>query len=241
MFNKYMPHVIVLFMLIITFLIIYIIITTDISKVLNSNNGSNASNGSNGSNNGNNGNNGSNTSNEKICLSIHEYNKLISKNNCSIEKNIAGVETGVDTRDRKVVEDQLYPPLNRSDNKTHSELVKSINSRNMYIQTNDINDKYRLVAYVTNNSEEKDVGNNNWKLFARQKDRNISDFYMKPTDNNNDMKVPITDDIVVGDRLRDIYNIPKQITFNSPLFNKAPYNVVEIPKADLINHSVIYI
>ena len=219
MFNKYIPHLIVLFLLIITFLIIYVIFTTDTKKVFG---------------------NDSNTNTEKICLSIPEYNKLISKNNCNIEKNIVGVET-VDTRDRKVVEDQLYPPLNRSDNKTHSELVKNINSRNMYIQTNSINDKYRLVAYVTNNAEEKDVGNNNWKLFARQKDRNISDFYMKPTDNNNDMKVPITDDIVVGDRLRDIYNIPKQITFNSPLFNKIPYNIVEIPKADLINHSDEYI
>lgn len=219
MFNKYIPHLIVLFLLIITFLIIYVIFTTDTKKVFG---------------------NDSNTNTEKICLSIPEYNKLISKNNCNIEKNIASVET-VDTRDRKVVEDQLYPPLNRSDNKTHSELVKNINSRNMYIQTNSINDKYRLVAYVTNNAEEKDVGNNNWKLFARQKDRNISDFYMKPTDNNNDMKVPITDDIVVGDRLRDIYNIPKQITFNSPLFNNTPYNIVEIPKADLINHSDEYI
>ena len=45
----------------------------------------------------------------------------------------------------------------------------------------------------------------------------------------------ITDDIVIGDRLRDIYNIPKQLTLNSPLFNKNPYNVVEIPKADLSN------
>ena len=223
MFNKYIPHLIVLFLLIITSLIIYIIFTTDINKVFGTNANTNT-----------------NTNTEKICLSIPEYNKLLSKNNCSIEKNIAGVER-VETRDRKVVEDQLYPPLNRSDNNTHSELVKNINSRNMYIQTNSINDKYRLVAYVTNNAEEKDVGNNNWKLFARQKDRNISDFYMKPTDNNNDMKVPITDDIVVGDRLRDIYNIPKQITFNSPLFNKAPYNIVEIPKADLINHSDEYI
>jgi hypothetical protein len=214
MFNKYIPHLIVLFLLIITFLIIYIIFTTDINKVF-----------------------GNNTNTEKICLSMQEYNKLLSKNNCNVEKNIIDIET----RDRKVVQDQLYPPLNRSDNKTHSELVKNINNRSMYIQTNGINDKYRLVAYVTNNAEEKDVGNNNWKLFARQKDRNISDFYMKPTDNNNDMKVPITDDIVVGDRLRDIYNIPKQITFNSPLFNKTPYNIVEIPKADLINHSGEYI
>jgi len=214
MFNKYIPHLIVLFLLIITFLIIYIIFTTDINKVF-----------------------GNNTNTEKICLSMQEYNKLLSKNNCNVEKNIIDIET----RDRKVVQDQLYPPLNRSDNKTHSELVKNINNRSMYIQTNGINDKYRLVAYVTNNAEEKDVGNNNWKLFARQKDRNISDFYMKPTDNNNDMKVPITDDIVVGDRLRYIYNIPKQITFNSPLFNKTPYNIVEIPKADLINHSGEYI
>ncbi len=50
---------------------------------------------------------------------------------------------------------------------------------------------------------------------------------------NNDVKVPITDDIIVGDRLRDIYNIPQQITFKSPMFNKDPYNVVEVPKADL--------
>lgn len=213
MFNKYIPHLIVLFLLIITFLIIYMIITTDINKIIDNNN------------------------TKKICLSISEYNKLISKNNYNVEKNIIGIET----RDRKVIEDQLYPPLNRSDNKTHSELVKNINSRNMYIQTNNMNDKYRLVGYVTNNAEEKDVGNNNWKLFARQKDRNISDFYMKPTDNNNDIKVPITDDIVVGDKLRDIYNIPKQITFNSPLFNNTPYNIIEIPKADLINHSDEYI
>jgi hypothetical protein len=218
MFNKYIPHLIVLFLLIITSLIIFIIFTTDINKVFGNN---------------------TNTNTEKICLSIPEYNKLLSKNNCNSPPSIIG--DTVETRDRKVVEDQLYPPLNRSDNKTHSELVKNINSRRMYIQTNSINDKYRLVAYVTNNSEEKDVGNNNWKLFARQKDRNISDFYMKPTDNNNDMKVHITDDIVVGDRLRDIYNIPKQITFNSPLFNKTPYNIVEIPKADLINHSDEYI
>lgn len=213
MFNKYIPYLIVLFLLIITFLIIYMIITTDINKIIDNNN------------------------TKKICLSISEYNKLISKNNYNVEKNIIGIET----RDRKVIEDQLYPPLNRSDNKTHSELVKNINSRNMYIQTNNMNDKYRLVGYVTNNAEEKDVGNNNWKLFARQKDRNISDFYMKPTDNNNDIKVPITDDIVVGDKLRDIYNIPKQITFNSPLFNNTPYNIIEIPKADLINHSDEYI
>jgi len=220
MFNKYIPHIIVLFLLIIISLITYIIIGAYITNLFNTNVSKNS--------------NSSNTNNDKICLSLNEYNKLITANKTIVEKNNE-VNNIVEIRDRKVVSDQLYPPLNRTDNKTHEELVKNINTRGMYIQTNDINDKYRLVAYVTNNSEERDAGNNNWKLFARQKDRNISDFYMKPTDNNNDMKVPITDDIVIGDRLRDIYNIPKQLTLNSPLFNKNPYNVVEIPKADLSN------
>jgi hypothetical protein len=216
MFNKYIPHIIILFLLIIISLITYIIISTDITKLFMTDVVKKE--------------NVSNTNNDKICLSLSEYNNLITKNKTTLEKSDI-----VEIRDRKVVSDQLYPPLNRTDNNTHEELVKNINNRGMYIRINDINDKYRLVAYVTNSSEERDAGNNNWKLFARQKDRNISDFYMKPTDNNNDMKVPITDDIVIGDRLRDIYNIPKQLTFNSPLFNKNPYNVVEIPKADLSN------
>ena len=167
--------------------------------------------------------------NNKVCLLIDDYNVLLdkAKHNKQTERDDTVI------RDRKVLNDPLYPPLNRSDNKTHAELANNIANRNMYIRTNDVGDTYRLVGYVTNNSDEKDTGNNNWKLFARQKDRHISEFYMKPTDNNNDVKVPITDDIIVGDRLRDIYNIPKQITFKSPMFNKDPYNVVEVPKADL--------
>ena len=168
--------------------------------------------------------------NNKVCLSIDDYNVLLDKARHTAEK--AGRDETV-IRDRKVLGDPLYPPLNRSDNKTHTELANNIANRNMYIRTNDMGDTYRLVGYVTNNSADKDVGNNNWKLFARQKDRHISEFYMKPTDNNNDVKVPITDDIIVGNRLRDIYNIPSQLTFKSPMFNKDPYNVVEVPKADL--------
>ena len=231
MFKKYTPHLLLLFILIISFLIIYIVFYTELINITIKSEKNNTNNANNANN--------ANTTNircipetEKICLTIEEYNKLLSvKEKNNVEQN------NVEIRDRKVVEDQLYPPINRADNKTHSDLIKNINERTMYIKTNDINDTYRLVAYVTNNSEEKDAGNNNWKLFARQKDRNISEFYMKPTDNNNDMKVPITDSIVVGERLRDIYNIPKQLTLNSPLFNANPYNVVEIPKADLTNSS----
>ena len=212
MFYKTIPYFIVLFLLIIISLIIYIIVASKESVEPKEPKTDN-----------------------KICLSINDYNILLDKANHNKNKSLSDTSGSDDTivRDRKVLEDQLYPPLNRSDNRTHTELVNNITNRNMYIRTNDINDTYRLVGYVTNNSDEKDTGNNNWKLFARQKDRNISEFYMKPTDNNNDVKVPITDDIVIGDRLRDIYNIPKQLTFKSPMFNKDPYNVVEVPKADL--------
>ena len=215
MFYKTIPYFIVLFLLIIISLIIYIIVASNEPKESKEPKEPKTDN--------------------KVCLSINDYNILLDKANHNKNKSSRDTGGSDDTvvRDRKVLEDQLYPPLNRSDNRTHTELVNNITNRNMYIRTNDINDTYRLVGYVTNNSDEKDTGNNNWKLFARQKDRNISEFYMKPTDNNNDVKVPITDDIVVGDRLRDIYNIPNQLTFKSPMFNKDPYNVVEVPKADL--------
>jgi hypothetical protein len=174
---------------------------------------------------------------DKVCLSIEDYNTLLlsNKNTSAATAATATTATTQDTiaRDRRVLNDQLYPPLNRSDNQTHTNLANNINKRNMYVSTNDVRDTYRLVGYVTNSSDEKDTGNNNWKLFARQKDRNTSDFYMKPTDNNNDIKVTVSDEIVVGGRLRDVYDIPRKITFNSPMLNKEPYDVVEVPKADL--------
>jgi hypothetical protein len=170
----------------------------------------------------------------KVCLTLDEYDKLKNNVNNDVKDNIEQIKTNhTIERDYKVLNDPLYPPLNRSDNRTHTDMVQKINRRDMYIRTNDLNDTYRLVAYLTNNSVNRDTGGNSWKLFARQKDRHISDFYMKPTDNNNDIKIPLTDEIVVGSRLRDIYNIPSEITFNSPMLNNTPYYVMEVPKADL--------
>ena len=103
----------------------------------------------------------------------------------------------------------------------------------MYVNTQETGDTFRLVAYITSTSDKKDSGNNNWKLFARQKDRHFSEFYMIPTDNTNDLKISINNDNIVGYKLRDVYDIPQQLTFNTPLLNKDPYDVVEVPKADL--------
>lgn len=166
---------------------------------------------------------------DKICMSVDEFNKL--KNSATIPQTKNDSDTIA--RDRKVLDDDLYPPLNRGDTRSHTNLANNINRRRMYVNTQETGDTFRLVAYVTSTSDEKDSGNNNWKLFARQKDRHFSEFYMIPTDNTNDLKISINNDNVVGHRLRDIYDIPPQLTFNTPLLNKEPYDVVEVPKADL--------
>lgn len=170
--------------------------------------------------------------NAKICMTVDEYKNLLD-NKTNIKMISEKSKEDTIERDRKVLDDDLYPPLNRGDTVSHTRLANNINNRKMYINTQETGDTYRLVAYVSSTSNMKDSGNNNWKLFARQKDRHISDFYMIPTDNTNDLKISITNDNVIGTKLRDIYDIPQQITFNSPLLNKEPYNVVEVPKADL--------
>ena len=170
--------------------------------------------------------------NAKICMTVDEYKNLLD-NKTNIKMISEKSKEDTIERDRKVLDDDLYPPLNRGDTVSHTRLANNINNRKMYINTQETGDTYRLVAYVSSTSNMKDSGNNNWKLFARQKDRHTSDFYMIPTDNTNDLKVSITNDNVIGTKLRDIYDIPQQITFNSPLLNKEPYNVVEVPKADL--------
>jgi hypothetical protein len=104
----------------------------------------------------------------------------------------------------------------------------------MYVPTNDMMDNYRLIGYLVNQDDAKDAGGNNWKLFARQKDRNRSDFYIIPANNNFDIKIHISDEMIQGnEKLRDVYTVPKQISFNTPMLNKTSYQYVEIPKADL--------
>lgn len=135
-------------------------------------------------------------------------------------------------RDQRVLHDQLYPPLNRIDAQTHQAMNFQVANRNMYVPLNDIGDSYRLVGYLTSDEEQQDKGGNSWKLFARQKDRHTSDFYIIPANRNYDIKIPIKDNTVVGTRLRDVYTIPNAITFNSPFLHKTPYTFIENSKTD---------
>ena len=111
MFYKTIPYFIVLFLLIIISLIIYIIVASKESVEPKEPKEPKTDN--------------------KVCLSINDYNILLDKANHNKNKGSRDTGGSDDTvvRDRKVLEDQLYPPLNRSDNRTHTELVNNITNR----------------------------------------------------------------------------------------------------------------
>jgi hypothetical protein len=136
-------------------------------------------------------------------------------------------------RDRRVLNDPLYPAYNRSEYDIHNSVVDAIERKELYNSTRDNNDRFRLVAYVSSSVDTMDAGGNKWKLIARNKDRNQAEFYLVPVDKNYDMKIMLNNDNVVGERLRDVYTIPNKLTFKSPLLHETQYDVVELPMTDL--------
>lgn len=139
-------------------------------------------------------------------------------------------------RDIRVLEDPLYPPLNRTDEPNFNAMATEVKSGDIYVPTNMKNqDSYRLIGYLINHESVKDAGGNNWKFFGRMKDRYTGEYYISPTNNNIDLKIPLTNDIVVGDRLRDLYTLPREMKFKSPMLNTGIYEYTEIPKTDFTN------
>ena len=101
-----------------------------------------------------------NNNNEKVCINVNEYRKLY--NNKKTQENRQESPTRIrvidDTRDRKVLNDPLYPALNRSATDVHNSVVEQIEKKNLYNTTQEFTDRYRLVAYVTNqDTTNKDV------------------------------------------------------------------------------------
>ncbi len=175
-----------------------------------------------------------NTNIDKVCININEYNKLRSKDKLQFPNQVQIID---DSRDRKVLNDPLYPALNRSEFDVHNSIVEQIQKKNLYNTTQEFTDRFRLIAYVTNqDSDKKDSGGNVWKLMGKTKNKNQGEFYMIPANNNYDMKIMINNDMLVGEKLRDIYTIPKELQFKSPLLNESPYEVSEIPMNDFTNN-----
>ena len=136
------------------------------------------------------------------------------------------------TRDRAVVQDQLYPPLGRVERPIFDQLAARVATGLVGYPTRGSPDTFRMVGYMVN-SENK---NDSWKLFGRQKypGSSVGEYYAIPIDDRkSDMKITIKDDMMPKDKIRDIYALPNEVTIKSPLFSDKPYTVVELDKADL--------
>lgn len=167
----------------------------------------------------------------KVCMRQKEYDALVTQH----QQNQRPTPRRADERDRLVLSDPLYPALNRSETRVHDGVTEQIARKNLYNTTQEFNDRYRLIGYVTNQGETKDSGGNVWKLMARESSKNQGEFYMIPANTNYDMKIMLNNDILTGDKLRDIYTIPKTLSFKSPLLNDTPYEVIELPMNDFTN------
>jgi hypothetical protein len=130
-------------------------------------------------------------------------------------------------RDERILYDDLYPPLGRSNNETTKRYVTSMKPQ----PTQDTSDTFRLVGYLVDEEDR----NGTWKLFAREQHRNgRAEFYATPSNRNNDMKVVLDNAVITSsEKLKDIYTIPNTITVNHPMFSSNDYKVVQLPKGEL--------
>jgi hypothetical protein len=154
--------------------------------------------------------------------------KAVAPQKCPISVATKTREFDVDGRDRRVLSDALYPSLSRADRPAFDMVVEKTRDREINVPTRGGMDTYRLVGYLTNEDDERGP----WKLFGRNHDRNIADFYVSPADRNIDMKIQLTQNMINGPRLSDVDLLPDSITFKTPLLKSTPYAVTELPKTD---------
>jgi hypothetical protein len=137
-------------------------------------------------------------------------------------------------RDRAVIADELMPPRNRTDTMNHARFQQGVKNRDYGQPTrSDGYDSYRLVGYLQPQNIEPGTRPDTWKLFARQKDRNRSDFYVSSADRNIDVKIPLSDSMMTEERLTDAMSLPNEVTIQHPMLTSKDYQVIELPKTDI--------
>ena len=138
----------------------------------------------------------------------------------------------VESRDRAVLYDTLYPPVSRDTTDNTTRLLREPR----LMPDRDSTDTFRLIGYLVNSNDNEDV----WKLLARQTTRSQADFYAESSNRKLDIKVPLTSETArAADGsntrpFRDIDNLPDAVTITHPMFKQgAVYNVVQLPRSSL--------
>lgn len=140
----------------------------------------------------------------------------------------------VEERDRRVLTDTLYPPINRDTNENTIRLLRE--PRLHPSQTQNAYDTYKLIGYLVNSQDKEDV----WKLMARIINRSQAEFFAESSNRKLDIKVPLTSQTARAadgtniQPFRDIDNMPDKVTIEHPMFDPtAIYNVVILPYSQL--------
>lgn len=135
-------------------------------------------------------------------------------------------EISINERDYRVLNDPLYPPVNRNAYQNEQRFLREPRLQ----QDIQSDDKYRIIGYLVNSHDKEDV----WKLFARELNirRGSAVFYAANADKNKDIKIVLSQDIIIKGHLKDIYNLSDEVIINHPMFMTSPYKVVSLPGND---------
>jgi len=158
---------------------------------------------------------------------LKEQGKNISNDELKvIIKQQVQPSDNIDNRDFKVIEDKLYPLLNR----TERPIADSIyNNPYFNYPTRWNQDNFRAMAIVRN------IQNNDvYYLMGRQKysGSNQGEFYLISPDRDKGLKIPLSSD--PSDRvIKDYYSLPDEITIKSGVFQGMTFKVQELKNSDL--------
>ena len=161
-------------------------------------------------------------------LLTDEYKSQInSKSINNVVNNTAINDELINKRDIAVVSDTLYPPLSRNPKPIANDYLQYKQDGLFDYSTRNNSDTYKLMGYLISSVQKDEI----WNIFGRQKYSGSSqgEFYATRQCNRNVCtKIPLTRDMLTGNKIDDYYNLPNILTFNSPLFTTDNYDVVQL-------------
>lgn len=182
------------------------------------------------------------TLNKKINDLENKYRSLLDKKQKLMTQSpilqspiIQPIADPVDIRDRQVVNDELYPPISRTERPIFDALLSSYNQLGMQniipvfnYPTRGNADTFSLMG-LAKSEKTGEIFN----LFGRQKysGSSIGEFYLMSTNKNNQYKIPLC-----KYKIKDYYNLPNKIIFKKNEHNILSDDVLHIQeykKADL--------
>jgi hypothetical protein len=157
-----------------------------------------------------------------------KYDTITNKSNETIVINPNNTQIDpVALRDNRVLNDPLYPVINRTDRPTYDQLALYLSNRTIATRGN--SDTFRQVGITVANDDKR----TKYLLMGRSiHGRPDGEFYLVEVNSNNMMKIPLVDK---SNRqlIKDIYNIPETLDINYGVLAGTTLTIQEIKTADL--------